>query len=94
MDEYKTMVNTLTTADMDRAKIPVTLADDQALIELISGRYGDHRWMFIPNTLHLGELYVTADLRDELREHSLCRVNETPVPLSYSDGRCTLPWKD
>jgi hypothetical protein len=94
MDEYKTMVNTLTTADMDRAKIPVTLADDQALIELISGRYGDYRWMFIPNTLHLGELYVTADLRDELREHSLCRVNETPVPLSYSDGRCTLPWKD
>ncbi|MFO0427055.1 MAG: lactate racemase domain-containing protein [Planctomyces sp.] len=94
IDEYKTMVNTLTTADMDRAKIPVTLADDTTLIDIIAGRYGTSRWMFIPNTLHLGQLYVTEDLCEELSRHPQCKVSRTPVTLSFQDGRCQLNWSD
>lgn len=92
IDEHKTLVNVLTTADMDRAKIPATLPDDPSLIELISGRYGTHRWMFIPNTLHLGQLYVTEDLCEELAASPICRVDSKPVELSYSHGRHQLPF--
>ncbi|MGN6548055.1 MAG: lactate racemase domain-containing protein [Aureliella sp.] len=90
IDEYKTLVNVLTTADMDRAKIPATLPDDEALIGLVADRYGTERWMFIPNTLHLGELYVSEDLKDELANHPLCRVEEEPIELTFRDGRHQL----
>lgn len=90
IDEHKTLVNVLTTADMDRAKIPATLPDDPTLIELIAGRYGSGRWMFIPNTLHLGNLYVTEDLCDELAENPICRVDKRPIQLTYSRGRHQL----
>lgn len=90
IDEHKTLVNVLTTADMDRAKIPATLPDDESLIRLVADRYGVARWMFIPNTLHLGELYVSEDLREELARHPLCRVEEDPVELTFREGRHQL----
>ena len=90
IDEYKTLVNVLTTADMDRAKIPATLPDDPSLIELIAGRYGTHRWMFIPNTLHLGRLYVSEDLRDELAANPICQVDAQPTRLTFREGRHQL----
>ncbi len=92
IDEHKTLVNVLTTGDMDRAKIPATLLDDPTLIALIAERFGEHGWMFIPNTLHLGELYVTADLRDQLRSHPLCTVDDQPITLTYQNGRHQLPF--
>ncbi len=92
IDEHKTLINTLTTGDMDRAKIPATVRDDQALITMMAERFGEHRWMFIPNTLHLEELYVTEDLRNELTAHPLCRVAESPINLNFSDGRQQLPF--
>lgn len=90
IDEHKTLVNVLTTGDMDRAKIPATLKDDEAVIATIAERFGCQRWMFIPNTLHLEELYVSEDLRDELANHPICRVEPTPTPLTFVDGRCQL----
>jgi hypothetical protein len=75
---------------MDRAKIPATLTDDESLIGLIEERYGSERWMFIPNTLHLEELYVSADLRDELSVHPLCSVADKPTEMSFSDRRLQL----
>ena len=90
IDEHKTLINVLTTGDMDRAKIPATLANDEALIRLIEQRFGDERWMFIPNTLHLGQLFVSADLCSELRSHPLCRVDAEPTELSFQDGRMQL----
>ena len=90
IDEHKTFLNVFTTGDMGRAKIPATLADDQELIEKISGRYGDRRWMFIPNTLHLGQLYASLDLREELEAHPLCEVDAEPVELTFQDGRHQL----
>lgn len=90
IDEQKTLINVLTTADMDRAKIPATLENDESLIHLVAERYGTQRWMFIPNTLHLEQLYVTSDLCEELAEHPICRVERTPYQLSYENGRHQL----
>lgn len=90
IDEYKTLVNTLTTGDMDRAKIPATLADDETLIRTISDRYGKHRWMFIPNTLHLDRLFVSEDLVHELSQHPACHVAPTPTELAFVNGRQQL----
>ena len=90
IDEHKTLVNVLTTGDMDRAKIPATLADDETVIATIAQRFGTKRWMFIPNTLHLEELYVSADLCEELSKHPICKVYPDPVSLTFSGGRCQL----
>lgn len=90
IDEHKTLVNVLTTGDMDRAKIPATLQNDEAVVTTIQQRFGSHRWMFIPNTLHLEELYVSADLRDELVAHPICHVDPEPIPLTFQGGRCQL----
>ncbi len=86
IDEYKTLVNTLTTGDMDRAKIPATVSDDETLIRMISDRYGEHRWMLIPNTLHLDTLYVSGDLCDELQRNPVCRVAKETTPLCFEHG--------
>ena len=90
INEHKTFINTLTTGDMDRAKIPATLANDETLIRTIEERYGSQRWMFIPNTLHLGELYVSEDLIPEIAANADCRIEENPTILSYQNGRQQL----
>jgi len=92
INEHKTLVNTLTTGDMDRAKIPATVQDDETLIRMIADRFGESRWMFIPNTLQLGELYVSEDLCDELSKTPACHVSSTATPLSFHKGRHQLPF--
>ena len=90
IDEEKTLLNVYTTGDMERAKIPATLADDEEVVEKIAGRYGTERWMFIPNTLHLGQLYASVDLREELASHPLCAVDDELLELKFRDGRQQL----
>ncbi len=87
IDEHKTLINTLTTGDMDRAKIPATLATDEVLIKTVAERYGTNRWAVIPNTLHLEEILVSQDLSAELASAPGCRVDPTPVRLNYEHGR-------
>ena len=90
IDEKKTFINAFTTGDMQRMAIPCTLKDDEELIEKISERFGNSRWMFIPNTLHLEKIFVSEDLAKELQGHPRCRVSPTPTPLSFSNGRLSL----
>ena len=90
IDEKKTFLNSFTTGHMIRAKIPITLADDQELVETLAGRYGAKRWLFIPNTLHLETLYASVDLREELAAHPLCAVEPEPIELKFSSGRHKL----
>ena len=90
IDEKKTFVNALTTGDMQRMAIPCTLQNDEALVAQIRQRYGDQRWMFIPNTLHVEKVYVSEDLATELRKHPRCRVGDRPVPLVFQKGRLQL----
>jgi len=90
IDEHKTLVNVLTTGEMSRAKIPATYATAERLLDAIRGRFGDRRWMFVPNTLHLDRLHVSVDLVDELAAHPRCTVlGETP--LQFVDGRLHIP---
>jgi len=90
IDEKKTFINAFTTGDMQRMAIPCTLKDDEELIEKIRERFGNNRWMFIPNTLHLEKIFVSEDLAKELQGHPRCRVSSTPTPLSFSNGRLSL----
>ena len=90
IDEKKTFINAFTTGDMQRMAIPCTLKDDEELIGKISERFGNSRWMFIPNTLHLEKIFVSKDLAKELQGHPSCRVSPTPTPLSFSNGRLSL----
>jgi hypothetical protein len=92
IDEQKTFINVYTTGDMERAKIPATLPDDQTVVDRIVGRYGTRRWMFIPNTLHLDHLYVSADLRDEIEASPNCTIEGEPFELAFRDGRHQLPF--
>lgn len=94
IDEQKTLINTLTTGDMERAKIPATLESDQVLIETVRERYGDQRWMFIPNTLQLDHLYVSPDLVPELQQQPSCEVAPVGLPLVYDAGRIQLRFRD
>jgi hypothetical protein len=90
IDEKKTFINAFTTGDMQRMAIPCTLKDDEEIIGKIGERFGNSRWMFIPNTLHLEKIFVSEDLAKELQGHPHCRVSSTPTPLSFSNGRLSL----
>jgi len=91
IDEHKTFTNVFTTGEMRRMAIPCTVDDDEQLVARIRQRWGDHGWMFIPNTLHLGTLHVTPDLAEQLRAHPRCAVDDEPQPLSFAGGRLRLP---
>ncbi len=90
IDEHKTFINVYTTGDMERAKIPATLADDATLIEKIRERYGDERWMVIPNTLHLGTLYISPDLAGEVAANPRCAVDTQQIQTPFESGRLAL----
>jgi hypothetical protein len=90
IDEQKTFLNAFTTGHMERAKIPVTFASEEELVESIARRYGEHRWLFIPNTLHLDTLYASEDLAEELAADPRCEVDGMPMELSFSSGRHSL----
>ena len=90
IDEDKTRVNALTTGDMQRMAIPCTLRDDEELVRTLRQRYGDRRWMFIPNTLHVEKIFVSEDLARELRKHPRCQVSARPLPLTFAQGRLQL----
>jgi hypothetical protein len=90
IDEEKTRINALTTGDMQRMAIPCTLRDDEELVATLRQRYGDRRWMFIPNTLHVEKIWVSRDLAEELRKHPRCRVSDQAVPLKFRAGRLQL----
>ena len=90
MDEEKTFVNVFTTGEMQRAKIPVTFENDEILITKLKDRFGQKRWMIIPNTLHLETLYISEDLKDEIGNHPLCEIDPDPIVLKYKNGRHQL----
>ena len=71
-------------------RIPATLADDAEVIAKIAERYGEQRWMFIPNTLHLGNIYVSEDLAEEVASNPICKVDGESLELTFKDGRHQL----
>ncbi len=92
MDAQKTYRNALTSGYPRRAAIPVTFRDDRELVETLARRYGEHRWMFVPNTLHLDVLYATEDVAAELRSHSGCEVEPESMELPFVENRLALDY--
>ncbi len=92
INEQKTFLNVLTTGDLDRGKTPPALADDEQLVATLRERFGDAGWMFIPNTLHLRQMWATADVAESLRGHPRCEQASTPTPLSFKGGRVELAY--
>ncbi len=90
IDEQKTFLNTFTTGHMGRAKIPVTFRDDEELVNMLTTRYGEGGWLWIPNTLHLETLYASENLRDELAENPICNIDQQQMPLAFQNGRHQL----
>jgi len=91
IDEQKTFTNVFTTGDMRRMAIPCTLKDEQEVVRRMSERYGEQRWMFIPNTLHLETLFVSSDLARELADNENCEVRPDTITLDFdSEGRHRL----
>jgi hypothetical protein len=90
IDEQKTFLNSFTTGHMGRVKVPIALRDDQELFEKMTGRYGEHGWMIIPNTLHLETLYASEDLRPALEANPICEIDPEPVELTFKEGRHQL----
>jgi hypothetical protein len=90
IDEQKTFLNVYTTGHMGRAKIPVTFSDDEELVNMLTKRYGENGWLWIPNTLHLETLYASQNLRDELAANSICKVDPAPIELTFQNGRQQL----
>ncbi len=90
INEHKTFINVYTTGDMERAKIPATLADDETVVERILHRYGSGRWMFIQNTLNLDHLFVSADLRNEIAACPRCTIEGEPFELEFQAGQHQL----
>jgi len=91
IDEQKTFTNVFTTGDMRRIAIPCTLTNEQEVIHRMSERYGEQRWMFIPNTLHLETIFVSADLVSELRDNAKCEIIPGTTLLDFdSTGRHRL----
>lgn len=90
IDEHKTFLNVYTTGDMQRGKIPATLADEEEVVSKMRARYGDSGWVLIPNTLHLDQLWVSEDLAESLAAHPCCEVIGEPTELGFADGRHNL----
>lgn len=90
IDQPKMFINAFTTGHMQRVKIPMAFRDDEELFARLAGRYGEKGWLIIPNTLHLGTLYASPDLRAALEANPLCTVNAEPVELTFKNGRQQL----
>jgi hypothetical protein len=90
IDEKKTFLNSFTTGHMGRVKIPITFDDDEELFIKIAGRFGEQRWLVIPNTLHLETLYASEDLRPALEANPICSIDPESVDLKFENGRHQL----
>jgi hypothetical protein len=90
IDEEKMFLNAFTTGHTQSIKIPPAFRDDQELFERLADRFGSDGWLVIPNTLHLETLYASPNLRGVLEAHPICRVDPSPVDLTFGNGRHQL----
>lgn len=94
IDQEATYLNCLTSGGPIRAAVPMTLPNEEALFEAVwkalkPERLDQVRVAIIKNTLHLGELWVSENLLDELDEN--VEIVGEPFELVFDpDGRMDL----
>ena len=90
IDFEKTRINAETTGDMDRIRMCHVAADDQDAFDWCRERSGTDRWLVVPNTLHLGSMFASEGLVEELAQHPKCTVEKTAVEPEFVNGRLRL----
>ncbi len=95
--DYQAMnENVVTSTFLDRAKIPIVLDNDQeALKAALRANWGvssvEARIVRIPNTLHLGELYVSEVIFNELKDKENIEVLEDLHEMKFDEDGYFLP---
>jgi hypothetical protein len=89
--DYEAMnANVLTSTFVERAKIPMTLANDREALETaIRCNWGvpaeETRFVRIPNTLHLEHAYLSENLVDEALENGNVEVLGEAAELKFDE---------
>lgn len=92
VDYQKMNENVITSTFLQRASIPIILGSDRAAIETaLRASWGKSpetiRFMRIPNTLHLEEIYVSEALLDEVKQNESVEVISDLSPMEFdTDG--------
>ena len=61
---------------------------------MLTGRYGEEGWLWIPNTLHLETLYANESLRDQLAANPNCSIDRQRFELKFKNGRHLLQFDE
>lgn len=86
IDWQVTMVNVLTSGNLERAKVPLTFPDDRQALEAAAFRERSRsldclRFIALRDTLHLQELVISEFLVNE--HHALMEVLDGPFPVRF-----------
>ncbi|RBW67964.1 lactate racemase domain-containing protein [Bacillus taeanensis] len=90
--DLKTMnENVVTSTFLDRAKIPIVLENDrEALKAALRANWGvedeDARIVRIPNTLHIGELYVSEAIYHEVKNQENIEIIEELTEMKFDEN--------
>jgi hypothetical protein len=91
--DYQAMnENVITSTFLDRAKIPIILDNDrEALKAALRATWGvapeEARIVRIPNTLHIGDLYVSEAIFNELKDKKNIEILQEPKEMTFqTDG--------
>jgi hypothetical protein len=88
--------NVVTSTFLARANIPIVLDNDQeALKAALRANWGvtmeESRIVRIPNTLHIGELYVSEVIFNELKDKENIEVIENLQEMKFAENGYLLP---
>lgn len=92
VDHQKMNENVITSTFLKRASIPIVLPNDKQAIEAaLRGSWGKDastlRFIRIPNTLHLGELYISEALLPDIQNMENIEVISGLAPMDFDkDG--------
>ena len=90
LDTKAMVTNALAAMTPEKARIPISLATDRAVVETAFETIGsvktpDARVIHIKNTLEMGTLHVSHAFKDEIKERKDLMLLEDIGPLSFND---------
>jgi hypothetical protein len=90
IDKTATYLNCTTSGLVIRAAVPMTFADDRALVEgtvkmLRIDDISKLRMIIIRNTLHIEQLWVTEAIYEEIKNEPHIELTEAPKLLEYDE---------